>query len=59
MLFEAINDKGKVTFWCQQVSCIPTMREIVSMINAGYRFKIDGKIVTKKRIKEWMEEIND
>ena len=58
MNFEAINDKGVVTFRCKQKSCVPTMDEIKSMLNAGYKFKIDGKIVTKKRIKEWIDELN-
>ena len=59
MKFEVLNDKGKTVFQCNQVSCIPTEEEIKSMLNARYKFKIDDKIATKKRISELIGELND
>lgn len=57
MKFEIFNDKGKIVFQCHQESCMPTEKEIKSMASAGYKFKIDGKAVPKKKLLDLVGEI--
>lgn len=52
MKFEVINEKGKTDMNTEYVCYIPTKSEITSMQKNGYKFKIDGKIATKKMIDE-------
>lgn len=52
MKFEVVNDKGKVVFNTTEISCLPTKTEINSMIKAGYKFKLDNKSITKKKLEE-------
>ncbi len=52
MKFEVINQDKKVVMYCSSIECIPDEDEILSMTKAGYKFKIDGKIVSKKQIIE-------
>lgn len=54
MKFEVINDKGMAVMSCADVSCIPDDSQLSSMIKAGYKFKIDEKIVTVKKIKNYV-----
>lgn len=58
MKFEAIQN-GEIIFVTEQISCIPPKRQIEIMTKAGYKFKIDGKIITKKRIEEILKEHNN
>ena len=52
MKFEVINQNKKVIMYCSSIECIPNEDEILSMVKAGYKFKIDGKIANKKQIIE-------
>ncbi|MDO4562197.1 MAG: hypothetical protein Q4C12_00025 [Clostridia bacterium] len=52
MKFEVINDRGMTVMSCTAFSCIPEESEISSMLKAGYKFKIDGKSVNKRKIQE-------
>lgn len=56
MKFEVINDKNKVVMHTESISCIPDRGIIESMIAAGYKFKIDNKILTKKKIIDLIKE---
>lgn len=38
------------------ISCIPEYDQLLSMTQAGYKFRLDGKIISKRRLKELMEE---
>ncbi len=59
MKFEVINSEGRVVFWCQQSSCIPDKQEIESVTKSGHKIRIDGKIVTKKKLNELLRGMND
>lgn len=37
-------------------SCIPDEEQLSYMSKAGYKFKLEGKIVTLKKIKEYQKE---
>ena len=52
MKFEVINEKGKTDMSTEYMRYIPTKSEITSMQKNGYKFKIDGKMATKKMIDE-------
>ena len=55
MKFEAVLN-GITMMSTEDIDCIPDEDQISSMIKAGYKFRIDGKIITPKKIKEFMEE---
>ena len=52
MKFEIINDKNKIVMNTIHECCIPSKDILTSMLNAGYKFKLDGKILSKKAINE-------
>ena len=37
------------------ISCIPDNEQIVAMTKAGYKFKLQGKFATKKKIEEFIK----
>lgn len=39
--------------------CVPDEDTLKLMSNAGYKFKLDGKTITTKKIKEKLEEVNN
>lgn len=57
MEFEVINDKNKTVMSTTSLSCIPNKNELNSMSKAGYKFKIDGKAITIKKLNEKLKEI--
>ena len=52
MLFQVVNDKGVLVMRTEEKSCIPEDNQLLSMFKAGYKFKVDGKLMPIKRIKE-------
>lgn len=52
MKFEVTNDKGVSVMSTEHKSCIPDDSQLFSMAKAGYKFKIDGKAVSVKKVKE-------
>lgn len=52
MKFQVINDKGIGVMETHFASCMPDGAQLASMSKAGYKFKIDGKAVSIKKIKE-------
>ena len=52
MEFEIFNDKGYRVFYTHQEQCIPTKSQISSMSKQGYKFKIDGKNISKTKALE-------
>lgn len=55
MNFEIINEKNKTVFNTPQKECIPSKQTINTMLKIGYKFKIDGKTLTKKQINELLK----
>lgn len=56
MKFECVNREGRTMSSTTYMSCLPTERQIESMSKAGYKFKLDGKIISKKKVKELIGE---
>ena len=50
MKFEIINTENKTVMNTTDVSCIPEKELLMSMSKSGYKFKIDGKILSVKKI---------
>ena len=49
MIFEVVNDKNKTVMSTTYVSCIYDKDILNSMSKAGYKFKLDGKVITIKK----------
>ncbi|MDD6022207.1 MAG: hypothetical protein PUB94_06125 [Oscillospiraceae bacterium] len=56
MKFQVVNDKGSPVMETEHISCIPDYSSLSSMSKAGYKFKVDGKIINLKKIKEMTSE---
>lgn len=59
MKFEVINDKNKTVMTTTNLSCIPNKNILDSMLMAGYKFKLDGKLITIKKLNEKLKEIGN
>lgn len=52
MKFEVVNDRGGTVMSCTTDSCVPDDAQLSFMAKADYKFKIDGKTVNIKKVKE-------
>ena len=59
MKFEVINDKNKTIYYTYDRRDVPSSEYLNSMSNAGYRFKIDGRIASKKKVEELKQLIKE
>jgi histidinol phosphatase-like PHP family hydrolase len=59
MNFEIINDKNKVVMHTTDTTCIPDKDVLNLMLKAGYKFKLNGKATTIKKLNEQLKEIDD
>ncbi len=50
--FEIINEKGVAVMTTEHMSCIPDNDQLCHMSKAGFKFRIDGKNASVKRINE-------
>lgn len=57
MKFEILNDNGSVVFNTTDDECLPTIKEIDSMVKAKYKFKLDGKLISKNKLIEKFNHI--
>ena len=58
MKFEVINDKGKTIMFTTQIPAIPKQRQIELQFKAGYKFKLNGKTISKKALIDYIRENN-
>ncbi|MBS7360332.1 MAG: hypothetical protein KIG53_06990 [Oscillospiraceae bacterium] len=56
MKFEVVNFDGETVFNTKSKRCIPQRHQIESMLKAGYKIKIDGKVVSKKKLFEIIDK---
>ena len=59
MKFEIINDKNKVVMNTTHGYCIPDKDILTSMSKVGYKFKLDDRAITIKKLNEMLKEIKD
>lgn len=50
MKFEILNDKGSIVMNTEFASCIPDEDELSIMVQADYKFRLDSKLVSEKKI---------
>lgn len=58
MEFEIINDKNKTVMRTETLSCIPDKEILSSMSKAGYRFTLNGKIMSSHKLNEHTQNIS-
>ena len=51
-----INDRGKTVMSTSYIECFPSKSQINSMIQNGYKFRLNGKIISKKALEEFIRE---
>lgn len=51
-IFQVVDDKGVTVMRTDFISCIPDDNQLTSMSKSGYKFKINGKVVSIKKVKE-------
>ena len=56
MFFEVLNSDGKTVFNTSESACLPRGEQIKNMLNIGYKFRVDNKILTKKALNEFMKQ---
>ena len=59
MKFEVINDKNKVVMHTEYTSCLPNKETLSLMAKAGYKFKLDNKAITIKKLNEWLKGVEN
>ena len=59
MKFEVVNDKNKVVMNTTSPGCIPSKDALSLMSKAGYKFKLNGKVVTIRKLYETLKEKDD
>lgn len=52
IVFLIIDANGNPVMRTDSVSCIPPDHQLLSMESIGYKFKYDGKIVSRRKIAE-------
>lgn len=57
MKFQVINDKGIDVMETHFASCMPDDAQLASMSKAGYKFKINGKAASIKKVKEVRDNV--
>lgn len=50
MRYETINTAGQVVFWTEYSECVPSSDKLSAMTSAGYRHKVDGKIIAASNV---------
>lgn len=56
MKFKVVNREGRAVMSTEYIECIPDEEQLKSMAKVGYKFKIDEKTVSVKKIKELIQE---
>ncbi len=59
MKFEVINDKNKVVMNTEFLSCIPEKTVLNLMSKSGYRFRLNNKIMSVKKLDEQLKLIQE
>lgn len=50
--FEVFNSENKRVFYTENRKCVPSNKQLGLMQRAGYKFKLDGKAISKKKLDE-------
>ena len=50
MIFQIYNERGDIVFNTTDIECLPNEKDVQSMVRARYKFRLDGKIITKNKL---------
>ena len=56
-LFEIIDDRGQPMMSTKQDSCIPSYEQLSILAKDRHKFRMDGKAVSLKKMKEYLDGI--
>lgn len=56
-IFEVFNDKGERVFSTTDKKSVPPKSEIETVITDGHKVKVNGKILYKKNISEFLNNL--
>lgn len=56
MTFEVINDKDNIMMCTHDISYIPALDILKIMREGNFRFRLDGKIISYKKLEKFLKE---
>lgn len=56
MIFQILNEIGETVMYTENTKYIPNKQQIDIMAKAGYKFKMDNKIISKKKLEEFIND---
>lgn len=56
-IFEVYNYNNDRVFYTFEKQCVPSKKAIETLINDGYKIKVNDKILYKKNIDEFLKNI--
>lgn len=59
MLFSVYDDKNILVMTTNSKKCIPDETQLSNMSSNGYKFKINGKIISLKKLKDFISEVSE
>lgn len=51
-----MDDRGRTVMSTSYIECFPSKSQIVSMVQNGYKFRLNNKMVSKKVLEEFIKE---
>lgn len=55
MKFQIFGKDNQCKFVTEYKSCIPDISELIIMTKSGYKFRLNGKLISLSRLKESLE----
>lgn len=59
MKFEVVNIQNKVVMSTEYEECVPNKEQCEHMLKAGYKFRLDNAILTKKKLDVFLKLIEE
>lgn len=56
-LFQVINQAGKVVMYTDHQECLPDEVQLTELASAGYKFRLNGKVVSSTKMKDYLQSI--
>ena len=59
MKFEVINNQNQVIMHTEFSSCIPSKEILDAVVKAGYKIRLNGKVLSNRTLNKQLEEIKN
>ena len=59
MKFEVINNQNQVIMHTEFSSCIPNKEILDLIVKAGYKIRLNGKVLSNRTLNKQLEEIKN